>query len=319
MKPPVFATPVLFLVFNRPETTRRVLEAIRRVQPGRLYVAADGVRADHAEDKERCEKVLDLIRSGIDWDCDVKYLSRSRNLGCKHAVSSAITWFFQNVDEGIIIEDDCLPAPQFFHFCTALLARYRDVPRVAHVCGFNCQRGRVRGDGSYYFSRYFHVWGWASWRRAWSGYDVEMRDYRAFLESGCLDNLFERRSLREYWREIFDATAAGKVNTWDYQWVYRNFKEDRLAVVPNFNMMENIGFGASATHTSSGSRRAPPVASAIPDVFVPPSFTVPSRAADDFTYRNHLKLGRFYDMKHAVKRVLGIGPAAESPAGAVLP
>jgi hypothetical protein len=298
-------TPILLLVFNRPETTRRVLEAIRRIVPTRLYVAADGPRSGHERDAGRCAEVRDLVHRGIDWDCDIQYLERETNLGCRRAVSSAITWFFEKVEEGIILEDDCLPAPQFFPFCSNLLARYQDVPRVAHIGGYNCQLGRKRGEGSYYFSKYFHVWGWASWRRAWNGYDVEMHDYQLFIKSGGLENLFDRRSLRAYWRDIFDATAAGVVNTWDYQWVYRNFKDDRLSVVPNINMIENIGFGKEATHTSSHAGRMPAAASGISQEILHPRFILPCKAADDFTYRSHLKLGAFYDGKHIVKRILG--------------
>ena len=300
-----YATPVLFLVFNRPDTTRKVLEAIRNARPQKLFVAADGPRDDHPRDAERCAEVLQIIEGAVDWECDVRYLKREKNLGCRIAVSAAISWFFQNVGEGVILEDDCLPVPQFFGFCSSLLAHFRDVPRVAHIGGFNCQNGRARGAGSYYFSRYFHVWGWASWRRAWDGYDVDMRDYPEFLASGALENLFERKSVRAFWKDIFDATAAGHVNAWDYQWAYRNFKDDRLAVIPNSSMIENIGFGENATHTSTRVRQDPVVDRAAPEEVTHPQFILPSRAADDFTYRHHLGLGRYHDLKHIAKKALG--------------
>jgi hypothetical protein len=301
---PSGSVPVLFLVFNRPEPTARVLGAIRRASPRRLFVAADGPRPGNPKDAVACREVRELLQKGIDWQCRVEFLARGANLGCRNAVSSAISWFFDNVEEGIILEDDCLPSEGFFSFCSSLLARYRDEPRVAHIGGFNCQWGRMRGSGSYYFSRYFHVWGWATWRRAWSGYDVDMRDYPSFLAGGGLENLFSRPALREFWKENFDAAHAGTLNTWDYQWVYRNFKDDRLAAVPNWNLVENIGFGSDATHTGGRAGRMPHASGDFPTEIVHPSFLLPDQAADDFTYRSQLKLGMVHDAKRLVKRLV---------------
>ena len=155
---------------------------------------------------------------------------------------AAISWFFENVQEGIILEDDCLPAQTFFSFCTSLLARYRNEPRVAHIGGFNCQFGRKRGNASYYFSRVFHCWGWATWSRAWKGFDFEMKDYRPFLAANGMERLFSDKVVQDFWRGNFDAAAYGDGSIWDYQWVYKNLKEERLAVIPNWNMVENIVF-----------------------------------------------------------------------------
>jgi hypothetical protein len=296
--------PVLLIAFNRPETTRRVLNEIARAAPGRLFVAVDGPREGHPDDRTRCADVLETIRNGIHWKCDAEYLVRKTNLGCGRAPASAISWFFENVEEGIILEDDCLPVPQFFPFCTSLLRRYREESRVAHIGGFNCQSGRKRGDASYYFSRYFHCWGWASWGRAWDGFDVEMKDYPEFLAERRLERLFPRRSVREFWKDNFDEAAHGDGSVWDYQWVYLNFKKDRLAVVPNWNMIENIGFGSGATHTRAHDRRMPAVADDIPSEIVHSTLICPSDLADDYTYRHHLRLGHFHDLKQLVKRLL---------------
>jgi hypothetical protein len=303
---PGVTAPVLLIAFNRPETTARVLEAIRAAAPRRLFVAVDGPRKGALRDEKKQAEVLEVIRSGIGWKCDVKYLVQETNLGCGQAPARAISWFFENVPEGIILEDDCLPAPQFFPFCTSILERYREEPRVAHIGGFNCQSGRIRGNASYYFSRYFHCWGWASWRRAWEGFDIEMKDYRQFLSEKGLESLFPRRSVREFWKANFDDAAHGDGSVWDYQWVYHNLKRDRVAVVPNWNMIENIGFGEEATHTRAPDRRLPPVASNIPADIVHPSFILSCRAADEYTYRHQLRLGRFHDVKQVVKRILRI-------------
>jgi hypothetical protein len=299
-------TPVLFLIFNRPETTRLVLDAIRQAAPPRLFVAADGPRPGNARDETLCEETLSLVKQGIDWSCQVDYLIRKSNLGCGKAPNSAVSWFFDNVDEGIILEDDCRPVPEFFPFCESLLQRYRGVPRVAQIGGFNCQFGRRRGNASYYFSRYFHIWGWATWRRAWAGYDVEMRDYPEFLAEGGLENLFERKVVRDFWQRNFDTVRSGTVVTWDYQWAYHNFKKDALAIVPNVNLVHNIGFGDNATHTIAAPRRHPGVGSNGDKELVHPLFVLPCREADDFTYRNHLGLGWFHAAKQLFKRVMQV-------------
>ena len=170
-------TPVLFLIFNRPETTEIVFSVIRKAEPPRLYVAADGPRPDYPNDAESCE-IVRAIATDVNWDCKVKTLFRDQNLGCKLAASKAIDWFFEQELEGIILEDDCLPDQSFFWFCQELLGKYRDDTRIMHIGGTNFQFGKERTKYSYYFSRYAHVWGWASWRRAWKFYDVEMKNWR---------------------------------------------------------------------------------------------------------------------------------------------
>jgi hypothetical protein len=240
----------------------------------------------------------------VTWKCKVEYLIQKSNLGCRNAVAEAISWLFEKTEQGIILEDDCLPVPQFFPFCTNLLDRYRNEQRVGQIGGFNCQFGRVRGSASYYFSKYFHVWGWASWRRAWAGFDIDMKDYDLFLEERALERLFSRRSIRDFWKDNFEEVARRGGNTWDYQWAYHNFKMDRLAVVPNWNMVENIGFGDSSTHTGSRNSRLPDPVHNAPREIVHPSFILPCPEADDYTYRHHLRLGRFHDVKQVAKGVL---------------
>ena len=297
-------TPVLLIVFNRPETTKVVLDSIRSAAPRRLFVAADGPRPGNATDPSRCREVLFAVERSVDWDCKVEYFVHKDNLGCGKAPSSAITWFFDNVEEGIILEDDCRPVPQFFPFCSSLLEKYRNESRVAQIGGFNCQSGRKRGRASYYFSRYFHCWGWASWSRAWEAFDFEMTDYADFSAEGGMENLFERRAVREFWEHNFDDVLSGKIDGWDYQWAYHNFKKDALSVVPNANMIDNIGFGMGATHTFSTPHRIDAADAGSLGHMVHPHFIVPCQKADDFTYRHHLKLGRFHEAKQLAKRAL---------------
>lgn len=241
-------TPILFLIFNRPDTTSRVFDEIRKAKPKRLYVAADGPRANKEGESARVEKVRE-IATNVDWPCEVKTLFRKENFGCKIAVSSAITWFFEHEEEGIILEDDCVPHPDFFTFCASLLDYHRNNEQVFMISGNNFQNGRWRGDASYYFSKYAHIWGWATWRRAWKQYDRDLtfwsewkttEDYRAKLPSA---------SERKYWEGIFDQVKTNKIDTWDYQLVASIWYNGGLTATPNVNLVSNIGFGEDATHT----------------------------------------------------------------------
>lgn len=240
-----FNTPVLFLVFNRPEHTRRVFEAIRVARPPKLYVAADGPREGVPADSIKVKDVREYILSHIDWHCEVKTLFRSNNSGCKYAVSSAIDWFFDNEERGIVIEDDCLPNQSFFSFCEELLEKYKDESRIWHISGTNFQNRKTRGEASYYFSALSSVWGWASWRRAWKYYDVEA-GYAA--KEDFLGRYWRGESLR-YWETVLQKLRKREINTWDYQWNFALWANGGVAIVPNVNLVSNIGFGQDATHT----------------------------------------------------------------------
>ena len=243
-------SPILFIIFNRPDTTRRVFESIRAARPPRLYVAADGPRSGRPNEEVRCREARAVVEA-VDWDCQVFRLFRERNLGCKYAVSSAIDWFFSHEAEGIVLEDDCVPANSFFAYCDELLVRYRDAQRVMAICGSNFQRDGWRPEHSYYFSRYNHVWGWASWRRAWKGYDVEMNEWPSFLAQNSLRTIFpDNWPARVFWRRIMDDVASGNVDTWDYQWLFAGWSNDGFSIVPEVNLVKNIGFDGDATHTT---------------------------------------------------------------------
>lgn len=240
---------ILFLVFNRPDTTRRVFEAIRTVRPARLYVAADGARPERSGESQLCDAAR-AIATDIDWPCEVQTLFRDENLGCKRAVSSAIDWFFEHEPEGVILEDDCLPDRTFFACADQLLEQHRDNARVMCISGVNFISSLCRPAESYYFSRWVHIWGWASWRRAWNHYDVTMESWR----NGDSASLLQQRSprhpkARRYLHNQFNNICTGKLDTWDYQWVYACLHQDGLNCMPASNLITNIGFDAQATHT----------------------------------------------------------------------
>jgi hypothetical protein len=250
VRPEPLRVSVLFLVFNRPEVTATVFEAIRQAKPPRLYVAADGPREGRLGEAERVARVRE-IATAVDWPCEVKTLFRGKNLGCKNAVSSAITWFFEQEEQGIILEDDCMPQPDFFVFCETLLERYRNDARVSVITGDNFQDGQWRGEASYYFSRYNHVWGWASWRRAWNHYNGELTFWPEWKNSTDWTNKLPDRIESKYWAKIFDRMYAKQIDTWDYPWTASVWFSGGLTATPNVNLVSNIGFGPDSTHTSN--------------------------------------------------------------------
>lgn len=245
MTQPPSCAPVLFLVFNRPERTREVFSAIRAARPSRLFVAADGPRPERFGEAERCDAVR-AIATAVDWPCEVYTLFRDTNLGCGRAVSEAISWFFSQVPEGIVLEDDCRPDPSFFGFCSALLQRYRSDRRVFKIAGTN-PLGRWPGPESsdYFFSSFGYSWGWASWSDRWAAFDLKLDDWLDFeLVSHARFYPFSRQR-----NKGFRATNAGQIDTWDYQWHFAISRNHGLVVVPKVNLICNIGFEAEATHT----------------------------------------------------------------------
>lgn len=241
--------PVLFLIFNRPDTTALVFEVIREVRPSRFYVAADGPRSDCQSEVKRCAEAR-RIATTIDWPCELHTLFQDTNLGCREAVSGAISWFFRHEEEGIILEDDCLPHPSFFPYCAELLNRYRSNEQIMAICG-SCYIDRhTLSDVSYFFSRVFEPWGWATWRRAWRHYDCDFSDIDRFDEAGGFERVGPRSlDCAEYWRCLMGKTKKGEINTWDYQWIFTVFNYEGFVVYPTVNLISNLGFHDDATHT----------------------------------------------------------------------
>ncbi|MBW8683727.1 hypothetical protein [Chitinophaga rhizophila] len=270
----------------------QILECVRQQRPTHLFVAADGPRRFIAGEEELCMETRAAVMNAIDWPCEVRTLFRDQNLGCARSVSSAITWFFSQVEEGIILEDDCLPDPSFFGFCATLLERYRHNEQIMHIGGSNYQAGNSRGEGSYYFSRYAHIWGWASWRRAWQYYDISLQRYRHASKEDVPPQLV---------REL-DIFFEEKADTWDTQWFLTVLFNKGIAITPNTNLVRNIGFGKEATHT-----RTEPVwfkkmvYGGIPEIIHPAAIKV-DIVADTYTLDTVFKCSYlFYMMKKIVK------------------
>lgn len=245
------STSILFLVFNRLETTKKVFESIKKAQPPKIYIASDGPRKNVIGEDELVETIRKYILQNINWNCEVKTLFREKNLGCKYAVSNAISWFFKNEKQGIILEDDCLPSESFFWFCEELLEKYKKDLRVWHISGDNFQDNQFRGDGTYYFSQYNHIWGWATWADRWQKYDVEMSSFKSFSKNINVRSIYKNKDDQLYWLNVFKDVYDKKVDTWDYQWTYAIHINNGLSILPNKNLISNIGFGENATHTLS--------------------------------------------------------------------
>jgi len=245
-------TPIAFIIFNRPETTERVFAEIAKVKPAKLFLIADGPRADRPGEAEKCAAVRAIV-DRVDWDCEVLKNYSDINLGCGQRPASGISWVFEHVEEAIILEDDCLPRPTFFRFCEALLAKYHNDNRVMMIGGRNNYAGKVQTPYSYYFCRRHSCWGWATWRRAWQYFDIKIKPWPDLRDTTWLRNILEAPEAIAFWRHCFDKAyaGAGNVDYWDYQWTFAVWLQNGLAILPKANLIHNIGFGEHATHTKS--------------------------------------------------------------------
>lgn len=245
----MFDVPVLLTIHSRPDTTSQVFDVIRKLKPTYLFIAADGPRAHVDSDKLNCAQAR-AIADKIDWECELHTLFRSENLGCRNAMLDAITWFFKKVDKGIILEDDCLPEIDFFYFCEEMLERYKNNEDIFVVAGNNFQKNTRSNNKSYYFSRYMHCWGWASWSKAWDKFDNSMSKWPDMKSSNKLSEILDNKSQVRYWSSIFDNTYSKKIDSWAYAWMYSCWYHGGVTIIPGANLVRNIGFGDDATHTS---------------------------------------------------------------------
>ena len=281
---PVCFTPIVFLIFRRPELTARVFEAIRQAKPTKLLVIADGPRNE--AEAELCKQAR-AVTEKIDWDCNVLRNYSDDNLGCRNRIASGLKWAFEQVEEAIILEDDCLPHLSFFEYCQNLLSYYRNDERVMVISGNNFQDGQQRTPYSYYFSKYNHCWGWATWRRAWNHWEFNPNKWLEFRDADLMNTICEDPYEAKYWIDIFDRLfLEGKPNTWDYAWTFACWSQGGLTILPNANLVTNIGFGTDATHTHEDS---PYANMAMQDIgkINHPTYIVRHLKADQYTFDHH--------------------------------
>ena len=245
--------PVLFIIFNKREETKRVLNVIRNQQPKQFFIAADGPRLEKEGEAEKCQYVREWVLQHIDWECEVKTLFRDQNVGCGRGPSEAITWFFQHVDEGIILEDDCLPNDTFFQFCSDLLDRHRNNTKISIISGNNFQPVQPMPlIADYYFSVFPSSNGWATWRRSWQGFDYQISSWPRVNKRKLAKFLFDDKRYSLWWINFFDRFYACKPNdSWDYQFHYQCMIRNQLAIIPKANLVKNIGYGPDATHSQN--------------------------------------------------------------------
>ena len=276
-------TPVVFIIFKRPETTEKVFEAIRQAKPPKLLVIADGAHLDKLGEAEKCAATRAII-DRVDWDCEVLKNYSEINLGCAKRVASGLDWVFENFEEAIILEDDCVPHPTFFRFCEELLERYRYDDRIVAISGQNVQFGRRRTEYSYYFSRYNHCWGWASWRRAWQYFDFDMKLWPEIKARNFLSDILVDPKAVKDWSRIFQSTYDGHVDSWANRWTFACWIQSGLSILANVNLVSNIGFGTESTNTGNRrSRYNNMLTEAIEFPLKHPPFIIRDAQADNFT------------------------------------
>jgi hypothetical protein len=242
-----FEVPVLILGHARPATTAQVIESLRSVSPERVYLAVDGARSEVEGETEKVRLVQESMMEGIDWPCRVETMFREENLGIREGITESITWFFENEEMGIILEDDCLPDSSFFPYCEELLEKYRDDERVMHIGGA-CYFDPPKTPHSYFFSKYPQVWGWAGWAKSWERNKVDLGTFDQ--EFPNLSGLFQGSEERAYWERIIERVLDGRIASWDYFWAMAIWRSGGVAINPTSNLVRNLGFSSDATNTS---------------------------------------------------------------------
>jgi len=280
--------PILFLIFNRPDLALQAFSRIRAARPEHLFIAADGPRAGFPDDIKNCAETRNLIGK-IDWDCRVQTLFRKENLGCKRAVSSSITWFFENVEQGIILEEDCLADLSFFRFCAELLEYYRNDERIMVISGNNFQDSHIQPPYSYYFSRYNHCWGWATWNRSWRHFDGDLKLWPMLKDGYWIQDIIGQEAYA-YWQNVFNRSYAGEIDSWAYPWTFSCWVQSGLSILPKVNLVSNIGFDERATHTKDPKSNASNLPACAMDFPLNhPPFVIRNSCADRLTFQRNFK------------------------------
>ncbi len=243
-------TAVVLIIFNRPSHTQRVFSAIEAARPKKLYLVSDGPRESVPGDVGLVEECRDIV-SRVNWPCEVKTNFAQTNLGCRNRVVSGLDWVFSEVEEAIILEDDCLPSGDFFSFMSEMLKLYKNDRRIGSVSGSNSLRATNTQFGSYFFSAFPEIWGWGTWSRVWEKYDSSISSWPELRQTDLLEKVLRTSEGVRFWRSVLDDVHSEKIDTWDYQLSLVHWVENWLTVLPNVNLVSNIGFGADATHTLS--------------------------------------------------------------------
>lgn len=248
--------PVLLITFNRPTHTSQVFNVLKKNKISKLYVFQDGARDAYSEDKSKIFEVRNVFSKGIDWSCDLKTYYSDKNLGCGYGPVSAISWFFEHEEYGIILEDDCLPSDSFFPFCAELLQKYKDDKKVGIISGFNPVNRWRSNVNSYSFSLLGGNWGWASWRDRWEKFDYSAKDWQTMEAKASIKIFVDNNMYFNHFSKEFDAyLLKERADVWDFQWFFARLYNNYYSIVPSVNQIQNIGFGVESTHTSNTNDR----------------------------------------------------------------
>ena len=286
----VCCTPVLLIGFNRPDSLLKVFEQIRIARPKSLYIAIDGPREGKEDERDlvnRCHAIVDLV----DWSCDVHTLFREENRGCGYGPAEAISWAFENEDRLIVLEDDCVPSQSFFRFCDEMLERYKDDKRINIVSGRSHHSGTAFFENQdYIFTRYAHTWGWATWKRCWSEFDIKMSDFPDFLNMGGALNILltkeEATYMNKWFSSVYNIIEEECTHSWDRQWAYARIKSGALGIVPSKNLIHNIG--DIGTHSFRTQKAHKLLAEELPIVLRHPRFVLPNKDYESMHFHNHM-------------------------------
>ena len=297
--------PILITAWRRVEKLENLLNAIKENKPKKIYFSCDGPRENNKNDEELIKNVQESFDKLINWDCVVYKKYNEQNLGCRRAILKAINWFFDNESEGIILEDDCIPRKEFLPYCAELLQKYRNNHKVWNISGTNFQKGIKRGDGSYYLSKYFHCWGWATWRDRWFKIDSSISTWPKAKETNSLKYIFADPSELKFWKTIFDNFYFHKIpDTWDIEWTYTCFINQGYTIIPNQNLVKNIGFDQEATHTKYSIENIPGIDKELILPLNHPNFLIQDKLADRFTFYNHYGMNLRRRLKFIFKKPL---------------
>jgi hypothetical protein len=307
--------PVLLIIYKRDYTTQVVFDAIKKAKVPKLFIVANAPNPDKPDDKEKCDNTRKIVNH-IDWDCEVTTFFRDDHLTVGYSVSDSINWFFERNAEGIILEDDCVPHPDFFTFASEMLDRYRDNKKIISINGSNLGYN-LSDSHSFTFSSFMNMWGWATWRDRALHIDYQLNEWKSipnktwWIYNHAKQQLFDTDiNWYRLWRDKFNKVAADPGFTWDWQWVYHQLKRNQLSIVPAVNLISNIGFDADATHTIEAANPA----AFIPIGSMPARLVYPSEIQPDFNYEErfvkwvwcyHKRLPTMFYIKQFIFRMIG--------------
>ncbi len=291
-------TPVVIVVFNRPEKTRLVFEEIRKAEPEKFFIIADGPRNN--EEASKCQEVRNIVEK-VDWPCQVFKNYAEHNLGCKQRFATGLDWLFQNTEEAIILEDDCLPNQSFFPFCQELLERFRNNPQIMQISGYNFSAidKKFHCSDSYYFSNFSPIIGWATWRRAWRLCDLDVKNWPELKKNNFLASVIDDPAVANHYTNLFDRYYAQQIDGWDAQWYLARWLNNGLSVIPSKNLISNIGFDRDAYHNAQDPNdiRAKLPLQSINFPLVHPRGIKANKGAAGFAYKYYTGINQFFGQR----------------------